>query len=432
MLPLCAALLILVMSLLSGCGPTKQQRIAGEAVSAYFAGDYSDAQNKLRPLAKETNENFVLNNVRLGSSALGNYDLTEAEDAFLRAYEVINSVGVNDGGRSLGAVLVDEKIKIWKGEPFERAMANFYLGLVYYMQQDYNNARAAFENALFKLHEYDDSTDKQKNEDVVSNFNVATLMLARTWQKLGREDLARANFDQVKKNDPSLEALADYDRNAEANVLVVVEFGYGPQKLTDFDGAIVGFGPPPYQAGRIPSARVTIDGHAVDLDGFDRPTIDLLAMAQDRKWQSIDTIRTVKSVLGTGLLVGGAIEGIRGINGHGSAQRRDLTAAAALAGAGLLLKATSQADVRQWEMLPRTVFLFPLKVEPGTHDITIDFPNARGVRQTWRDIVVPAKGEATYYFRMQRFNPGPFQWPPPALAQTTPAPATTQTSASAQ
>jgi tetratricopeptide (TPR) repeat protein len=423
-----SACVILVM--LTGCGPTKQQRQANEAVSYYFAGDYSEAQNKLRPLAKQTNEDFVLNNVRLGSAALVNYDLPEAEDAFLRAYEVINSVGVNDGGRSLGAVLVDEKIKIWKGEPFERAMANFYLGLVYYMQRDYNNARAAFENALFKLHEYDDAKDKKKNEAVESNFNAATLMLARTWQKLGREDLARANFDQVKKNDPSLESLADYDRNADANVLLVVEFGYGPQKMTDFDGSIVGFGPPPYEAGRIPSARVTIDGHALDLDGFDRPTIDLLAMAQDRKWQSIDTIRTVKSVLGTGLLAAGAIEGIRGINGHGSAQRRDLTAAAALAGAGLLLKATSQADVRQWEMLPRTVFLLPLKIEPGTHDITIDFPMARGVRQTWRDIAVPAKGEATYYFRMQRFMPGPYQWPPAALVQNSPA--TTQASASAQ
>ena len=67
---------------------------------------------------------------------------------------MINSVGVNDGGRTLGAVLVDEKIHIWKGEPFERAMANFYLGLIYYMRGDYDNARGAFENALFKLRDY--------------------------------------------------------------------------------------------------------------------------------------------------------------------------------------------------------------------------------------------------------------------------------------
>jgi tetratricopeptide (TPR) repeat protein len=429
--PVILSAAIAVVGMLTGCAPTKEQRQLEAGIGYYFAGDYDQAQDELRPLAKKTNENFVLNNVRLGSAALVNYDLPEAEDAFLRAYEVINSVGVNDGGRSLGAVLVDEKIKIWKGEPFERAMANFYLGLVYYIQHDYNNARAAFENALFKLREYDDATDKQKNTDVESNFRVATLMLARCWQKLGREDLARANFDSVKAHDPSLASLADYDRNAEANLLLVVDFGYGPQKMTDFDGAIVGFGPTPGEAGPIPAVRVNIDGHAVDLDGFNRPTIDLLAMAQDRKWQSIDTIRTVKSAIGTGLLVAGGIEGIRGANESGSAQRRDLTAAAALAAAGLLLKATSQADIRQWEMLPRTVFLLPLKVEPGTHDITVDFPTYRGVKQTWRDMVVPDEGEATYYFRMQRWNPGPFQWPPPAIAQNAPAPTTAQSTTSA-
>ena len=46
------------------------------------------------------------------------------------------------------AAVLAEKLKVWKGEPFERAMVNFYLGLIYYIQQDYGNARAAFENAL--------------------------------------------------------------------------------------------------------------------------------------------------------------------------------------------------------------------------------------------------------------------------------------------
>ena len=143
------AVIALTMFLVGGCAVNHEQREADHAVRDYFAGNYARATERLRPAAKKADENFVLNNVRLGSAALVDYDLNEAEDAFLRAYEVINSVGVNDGGRSLGAALVDEKIKIWKGEPFERAMANFYLGLIYYMRQDYNNARGAFENALF-------------------------------------------------------------------------------------------------------------------------------------------------------------------------------------------------------------------------------------------------------------------------------------------
>jgi hypothetical protein len=142
---------IIVLSLIAGCAEDKQHKEARHAVEDYRAGDFRAAEDKLEKLSQTTNEDFVLNNCRLGSTALSAYDLDESEAAFLRAYEVINSVGVNEGGRSLGAALVDEKIKIWKGEPYERAMANFYLGVIYYIRHDYDNARAAFENSLFKL-----------------------------------------------------------------------------------------------------------------------------------------------------------------------------------------------------------------------------------------------------------------------------------------
>ena len=48
--------------------------------------------------------------------------------------------------------------------------------------------------------------------------------------------------------------------------------------------------------------------------------------------------------------------------------------------------------------------------------MTVSFPGG-DLRQTWRNLVVPEKGEQTYYFRMQRWNEGPFEWPPPTIAQ---------------
>lgn len=393
-----------------GC-TSKAERAAEQAVQAYFAGDPARAVEQLKPLAEKPDQNFVLNNARLGSAALVQYDLDQAETAFLRAYEVINSFGVNSGGRSLGAILVDEKIRVWRGEPFERAMLNFYLGLVYYMQHDYANARGAFENALFKLRDYADDADRKQADykEIESNFALAAIMLGKSWQRLGRDDLARAAFERVMQTRSSLAPLADYERNLRSNLLLVIDFGYGPRKVTDFDGAISGFAPEPHQEGMIPPPQVRIDGQYVDVSGINQPPVDLLALAQDRRWQSIDTIRTIKSVAGTGLIYGGAYEATRRNGDDGTAL--------ALIAAGVLMKATSQADVRQWEMLPRTVFLLPLEVAPGRHNVTVEFPNAPGLRQTWRGLEVPAQGEATYYFRMQRWNNGPFDWPPPAIAQ---------------
>jgi tetratricopeptide (TPR) repeat protein len=393
--------------LLTGCGPTKEEMQAQNGVAAYFAGDFGQSTRLLQPLAAKTDENFVLNNCRLGSAALADYNYAQAEDAFLKAYEVINSVGVNQGGRSVGAVLVSEKIKVWKGEPFERAMANFYLGLVYYIRHDYNNARAAFENALFKLRDYDPKTDSDSAR-VDSNFALANLMLGRCWQRLGDDAKAKANFDRAVALVPYLRELADPKTNADSNVLLVVDFGHGPRKIRTVDGAFVGFGPTPRQAGPIIIPYVTVDGAQYPVDGTNRPTVDLLALAQDRRWQDIDTIRAIKDVVGTGLIAAGAIDSASNYHGNNSRTTTDL----ALIGAGLLLKATSQADVRQWENLPRTVFLLPLKLTPGKHDITVRFPNDPRIYQSWRDIVAPETGEETYYIHMQPYDNGPFYWPP--------------------
>jgi hypothetical protein len=229
-------------------------------------------------------------------------------------------------------------------------------------------------------------------------------MLAKSWQRLGRDDLAAANFQAATRIRPELSALADPPRNAQSNLLLVIDFGFGPRKLRQSDGDVVGFTPQPWEEGPIPQPQLLVDGRSFPLHGIASPTTDLLAVAQDRKWQSIDTIRTIKSALGTGLIAAGAYQGLR--------RRSQPQDAAALILAGLLLKASSQADIRQWEMLPRTVFLLPLRLPPGTHEITIDFPAADGLRQTWRNLQVPQTGEACYYFRTQRWRNGPYDWPP--------------------
>ena len=403
-----------LLPLLAGCAGNKAQREADAAIAEYRIGDYASAQHRLTPLAGKTDENFVLNNLRLGSVALANYDLDAAEGAFLRAYEVLNSVGVNNGGRTLGAVLISEGIRVWRGEPFERAMANFYLGLVYYLRHDYANARAAFENALFKLRDYGEAKGQSDQyREAESNFALAYVMLAKSHQRLGREDLARKYFQRAAELRPDLAGIVDFERNARSNLLLVLDFGYGPQKVTNRGGTFTGFAPNPMEQPPPPRPIVKVDGHSVDVAGLERPPVDLLVLAQDRKWQSLDTIRAVKSAIGTGLMIGGMVYGTQ----HDA--RPEIVLGTLLG--GMLLKATSQADVRQWEMLPRNVYLLPLEVASGTHDISVEFPAVPGVSQEWRGLPVPPPGqEATYYFRMQRGHGGPFSWPPPTVAGAQP------------
>lgn len=401
--------------LATGCGPSAGERAATEATRLYHAGSYRQAAVTIEPFAEKTDESFALNNAILGSIYLADQRVDDAERVFLNAYEVMNSVGANAGGRSLGAVLIDEKIKVWKGEPFERAMANFYLGMVYYLRADYDNARAAFENALFRLRDYDDGKDQKKSEQIESNFALASIMLGRCWQRLGRDDLASANFAHAAQLQGYLSALANPELHRNSNILLIIDYGYGPKRTTDFATSQLAFGPTPEMVGPIPQPRVFVDGRPIDLRGADVPTVDLLALAQDRKWQSIDTIRVTKSAIGTGLLGAGAIMGAKGAMGSGSRQRTDLMVAAGLLAAGALLKATSQTDLREWTTLPRTTFVLPLQLSPGQHEIVVEMED--GTKQKWVGVPVPEGGrEQAYYMRLQRFVYGPFQWGPPPAA----------------
>jgi tetratricopeptide (TPR) repeat protein len=404
---ICALLLTALLAIATGCQDDSMGR---EAQYDYSVGNYPRAERVLKKAATKTDENYVLNNDRLGSVALVNYDLNTAESAFLRSYEVINSANVNDGGRALSAAVVGENNKIWKGEPFERAMVNYYLGLLYYMRGDYNNSRAAFENALFKLRDYGSGDDPKQYSEFESDFSLAYMMLGKCYLHLGQPDKAKNMFDLGVKERPDLANVAQ-GLSRPSNLLIVADWGWGPVKITTVDHAFAGFGPRPEEAGPIPLPRVYLDGHPAYLSAPPAPLIDLLSLAQDRKWQDIDTIRAIKSVAGKALMGVGAAETLHGSGATGHRYNgNDVAIGLGLIAAGALLDASSQADLRHWEMLPRTVYLIPMQVPPGTHDVTVEFPT--GEQQTWHGLVAPAQGEATYYYRMLENAPTDRNWPP--------------------
>jgi hypothetical protein len=188
------------------------------------------------------------------------------------------------------------------------------------------------------------------------------------------------------------------DLHRRSNVLLVVDYGVGPQRNTEFDGSILTFYPTPEQAGPIPSPQVLVNGQPYDFRGANVAPVDLLALAQQRRWQSIDTIRATKSAVGTGLIGAGAVMGVRGSEASGSRQRTDLIVAGSLLAAGLLLKATSQADIREWGTLPRTTFVLPMNLAAGQHTIRIEFPD--GSSHTLSQLpAFELPDERTYYVR---------------------------------
>jgi tetratricopeptide (TPR) repeat protein len=386
---------LIFLCLVVGCEAPRHVRDARRGVDAYRSGDYAQAVQTLQPLADRKDEHYVLNNLRLASAAQLSGDGPTQERALLRAYDLMNASAVNDAGRRFAAVAFDEKLRVWRGEPFERAVANLQLAMIYYGRGDYDNARGGFENALFKLDAYDESNDRRSANEFESDFAAALLMLGRTWRHLGRDDEAERYLQRLRQSRPELGELAGQMADLNRNVLVYVETGFAPRKVADgMDGATLSFYPRPGQTGAPPVVRVSANGRAIS-DAM-TATFDTVWMAQQRRWQDIDTVRATKSVIGTGLIVAGAGTTLYG------ADRRDQGAAIAGIGmilAGALLKASSEADTRVWEMCPRAGFLVPIYVPPGTHEFTIE---SAGLIEQVGPVVIPPDGETLIQVRLKR------------------------------
>ena len=180
----------------------------------------------LRPLiekvTKAANKDRVLHEMELGVAAYGLGEIDIARHAFdsaLRLIEVTHA-GTEQAAKAR-SLWYEEGTKDFKGEPYERAMAYYYRGLIYFQDRDFDNARACFNAAILQ----DAFAEEEQNR---CDFAVLYLLAAYACHlqndAAGRDEFF-TNFKGFRPDFPAPE----WD-NA---VLAVVETGKGPRKLAD-------------------------------------------------------------------------------------------------------------------------------------------------------------------------------------------------------
>lgn len=259
-----------------------------------------------------------------------------------------------------------ESAKVFIGEPYERAMAFYYRGILYWRDGEPDNARACFRSAQF----IDSAAGEAsyQSDYVLLDYldGLASTKLAAD----GSDALARA--EKTARQD-----LPAYD--SAANVLVFAEWGRGPIKYGGGDhGEKLRF---ETRESRIRGAALTVDGRTVALPAYD----DLNFQATTRGGRVMDHILGNKAVfkdgadaIGDVALVGAAVaaNNIRKWNGERSHNTEN--AAIALGIIGLISKgasyaANASADTRTWDNLPQTFSFAALRLPPGEHAAILEF-----------------------------------------------------------
>jgi hypothetical protein len=270
--------------------------------------------------------------------------------------------GPDRNARRARGMFSAERRKNFIGEPYERVMAYYYRGILYWMDEEIDNARACFRSAQFM----DSDTE---NREYANDYVLLEYLDGFATAKLGGDGsdaLARAR---------SLARLAiPPEMNPDANLLFFVEFGRGPTKYaTGQYGEQLRFLPGKSSTG---SVRIRLGQRTIDA----RPYDDLNYQATTRGGRVMDHVLANKAVFkeatdafGDVAIVGGAIMASQ----HG--RRSDVDEIGlGLVAAGVLSKIFSAAtmpaaDTRTWENLPRYLGFAALQAEPGTHELEFEF-----------------------------------------------------------
>lgn len=315
----------------------------------------------------------VLWDYRIAASALrvGNFEEAKSklDDAILSMGGIIANSADAAKARSLFAA---ESSKTFIGEPYERAMAYYYRGILYWRDGQPDNARACFRTAEFI------------DSDAEANEYKGDYVLFDYLDGFASEKLAADGADALKRAAANAKGrtLPPYDD--QANVLVFAEYGQGPRKYAGGEyGEQLRFAT---TDSRAYSATLTVDGRTIPLPSYD----DLNYQATTRGGRVMDYILGNKAVfkrttntVGDVALIGSAIAASNMYREDGSRSEGAQNTALALGAIGLIGKlasaaTTPHADVRAWNNLPQRLSFAALRLPVGTYPAKLEFYDATG------------------------------------------------------
>lgn len=354
-------------------------------------------------LATARPQDRVLWDYRIAAAALrlGNFDEARAklDDAILNMGGILANTADARRARSLFS---GESAKTFIGEPYERVMAYYYRGILYWHDGQPDNARACFRTGQFI--DGDAETAAYKSDYVLLDYleGLASAKLSAD----GGDAFKRAQANARGRTLPS------YD--PQANVLVFAEFGQGPRKYPGGEyGEQLRF---MVADSRAHSATLTVDGRTVVLPAYD----DLNYQATTRGGRVMDHIlgnkavfKTTTNTVGDAALIGSIIAADNIRRGDGTKRHDAENAAIALGAIGLIGKiaaaaTTPEADVRTWENLPQRLSFAALRLPAGTYAATLEFLDANGrtlpasTQQVTINVDDPARDTVVFLSELKR------------------------------
>lgn len=351
------SLLLFIALFAAGCASTPPPRNS-------FVPTGNPVADGQQTISQAPAKDRVLWQYRTGLTALRHGQYADSKALLEDAVLTISGSSANDkSAKRARGYFSEESKKTFRGEPYERVMAYYYRGILYWMDGEPDNARACFRNAQIQDSDIE-------NKQFSSDYVLLDYLDGFATAKLGSD-----GSDAHKRALASLKAGTLPPYNPKANTLFFVEFGNGPikyasgeyrEQLRIREGVSLAR-----------SAIIKIGNQTIPAPPYD----DLNFQATTRGGRVMDHILANKAVFksatdtaGNAALLGGLVV---------ASNRNTQEAGLGLLAFGLVSKivaasTTPAADIRSWNNLPQFLSFAAVELPPGSHSATIEFLDASG------------------------------------------------------
>jgi hypothetical protein len=277
---------------------------------------------------------------------------------------------------SIGVVITDEKSasqsrslfyseakKKFLGEPYERVMACYYRGILYWMEGEPDNARACFRTG-----EIMDTGQIVQSNGQTNNYS-ADFVLLDYLDGLITTKLGADGADALERSRTSAKGFVPPAYNPKTNTFVFIEYGSGPAKIAEGkQSEILRFAP---RESLTASVAVKVGSETQELKAYD----DLYFQATTRGGRLMDEILENKAKVKETAEVVGNIALLTSATAA-LGQNRDVALIGL--GVGVASKIFSnltkpRADTRNWDNLPGFLAFSALELPPGQQTLTVEF-----------------------------------------------------------
>lgn len=401
---------------LTACQTAREQetQVKPELAHAFLDDKPAELKRHFMVALTQGKRNQVLNDMRLGLASMELGQTALAERLLDQALAEIETVYADnpDAAKARG-LFTSELAKDFKGEPYERAMAYYYRGLLYLKAGDYDNARASFKGGFLQ----DSFAEEDQNR-----ADFALLQFLQGWASRCRGNAVTAE-DDFKEFQAINSGFPLPGKND--SVLVLAETGSAPVKhsVADTNGSTPKFlkfrrasatetarlsftetiAPPPAKKGGKPAAAPPVEEtRQVPLTQLE----DVYFQASTRGGRQFDSIlagkaqfKSASDTVGNVALIGAAAAATYASGTSDPRHQRDAAAAAGvlllvgLAAKGIAEATEAEADIRYWDNLPDRVHAATLALPEGVNKLTVEFVSAGGLPLRTREVPVARVGQ---------------------------------------